>query len=301
MFEPNEATTEALGAVPLGELAQQKEPCLLVVTGPDKGAVHKVSSGTTHTIGRSATHADIVVAGRGLSRAHATVQLRPDNKLEVVDLESTNGVFVNGNRVTTGLIADGDTLSLGPEVQLRLEFPDTTLHELISDMHRGATRDALTGVLNRRAFMQRLQQEVAASTRHGLQLCVALLDADHFKKVNDVHGHPAGDAVLVELAKRLTAGIRAEDVVARYGGEEFILMMRQTPLQGAIVLLDRLRMQIGGTPMPIGDGKALEVTVSIGVTQAQPSMPIEEIINVADQALYRAKKEGRNRVCSQPA
>jgi diguanylate cyclase (GGDEF)-like protein len=168
-------------------------------------------------------------------------------------------------------------------------------------MYLGATQDPLTGLLNRRAFQDRFLEEAAATSRHDLQACLALIDIDHFKSVNDNYGHPAGDDVLVEVARRLTSCLRTEDILARYGGEEFIVLARMTPLEGARVLLERMRQVVEATPFPVSTDKgeqSLKVTLSAGFTALVKGSTMEQAVERADGALYEAKEKGRNRVVS---
>lgn len=303
-MEDFESTTEVLGFVPrFQQTPEQKQLCLVIVSGAEKGAVFPLNPGVT-TLGRSAQHSDFVISGRGLSRAHARLDISAQGEVSVEDLESTNGLFINGNKTLRGSLKPGDTLTLGPEVSLRLDAPDQSIQSLLQEMHRGATQDALTGLINRRSFLERLEEEVAATHRHSLATCLALVDVDHFKSVNDTHGHPAGDAVLVEVAARLNKHVRQEDVVARFGGEEFVILLRHTDLAGGVVLLDRLRGFVGNhaitVPTPAGS-RDINVTFSAGITQLDKQSNSEQLLERADVALYQAKRTGRNRVVSSEA
>ncbi len=294
-----ERSTEALGSVPgfLVDQSQKRRTVLLAIQGPAKGAVFPIEKDSL-TLGRSAQLADVVLEGRGLSRAHARLN-RVDGVLYIIDLNSTNGVFVNGERVTESVVRNGDVVALGPEVALRLETPDETVRELLEDLYTGATKDGLTGVLNRKSFLHRLQEEFSATRRHKLEAAVALLDVDHFKSINDTYGHPAGDAVLIQLAERVGSSLRAEDILARYGGEEFIVLLRHTPVSGAMTVADRVREQVAAIPfvVPTPDGdRAITVTVSIGLAKLETDSHWEAAIKKADEALYTSKSEGRNRV-----
>lgn len=297
-MEDYEQTTEVLGFAPRVEQSGSKQLCLVVVNGAEKGAVFALQGGA-FILGRSAQHSDFVLNGRGLSRAHARLTVDEGGRVEVSDLGSTNGVFVNGQKVEQSSMQPGDTLTLGPDVSLRLDAPDQSIQSLLQEMHRGATQDSLTGLLNRRSFMERLQEEASATTRHSLQTCLALVDVDHFKKVNDTYGHPAGDAVLVEVAARLAKAIRSEDVVARFGGEEFILLLRHTGLAGAMVLMERIRVAIaeGSFDVPTPEGaRQISITISSGVAQLEPDCAVDQVLEKADVALYSAKRGGRNQV-----
>lgn len=155
-----------------------------------------------------------------------------------------------------------------------------------------ATTDELTRLLNRRAGMAVLRREVARSARDGQRVGVGILDIDHFKRINDTYGHPTGDDVLRELAARLGATLRPYDHLSRYGGEEFLLV---APGGGEITFWKRFRAAIADTRFSTRSGE-LEVTVSIGWTSGNGTLNPEELIGQADQALYRAKEAGRNRV-----
>jgi len=303
-MEDFESTTEVLGFAPrFQEKSQEKQLCLVVVTGAEKGAVFPLNPGVA-TLGRSAQHADFVISGRGLSRAHARLDISEAGEVLVEDLDSTNGLFINGTKTLNGSLKPGDTLTLGSDVSLRLDAPDQSIQSLLQEMHKGATVDALTGLMNRRSFLERLAGETAATNRHSLQGCLAMVDVDHFKSVNDTYGHPAGDAVLVEVAQRLAKHVRQEDVVARFGGEEFVVLLRHTDLAGGVVLLDRLRGFIADQPftVPTPDGsREIAVTFSAGITQIEKMANSEQLLERADVALYQAKRTGRNRVVSSEA
>jgi two-component system cell cycle response regulator len=164
-----------------------------------------------------------------------------------------------------------------------------------------ATTDALTRVMNRRALLDRLSSEVDRARRFRSVLSVLLLDADHFKTINDTAGHLAGDGVLQQLAMLLQEAVRKVDVVARYGGEEFVIIVPETSSEGARVFAERLRERIGEHPFDVagGDRDPLHLTVSIGIaTFPAPRVDsTEDLFARADEALYRAKAGGRNQVC----
>jgi diguanylate cyclase (GGDEF)-like protein len=153
--------------------------------------------------------------------------------------------------------------------------------------------DPLTGLPNRRALDERLQQEWARLLRHGGNLSVIMADIDHFKNVNDRFGHPAGDQVLRHVARLLAAGCRESDVPARYGGEEFVVITPETSLSDALKFADRLRVSICVQPLMV-QGRAVETTVSFGVADNEGLASPEELVQLADDALYRAKSAGRN-------
>ena len=172
------------------------------------------------------------------------------------------------------------------------------LEGTMAAVSENARRDGLTGVFNRRHFEERLTEEFYRARRYGAPLTLVMLDIDHFKRVNDVHGHLAGDEVLRALAGRVAGAVRMSDILGRYGGEEFGLILPQTDLAGACIVAEKLRKLVASQPIAYKDAQ-LEVTISCGVAQtAAEHGTHEDIIRLADAALYRAKREGRNRVCA---
>ncbi len=166
---------------------------------------------------------------------------------------------------------------------------------------RSGITDVLTGMHNRRYLQERLRGELASARRSQTPLACLLLDADHFKRINDEHGHLAGDSVLRELASRISSEIRANDIGARFGGEEFAVLLPTTPVDEAAKLAERIRKAISRTPIELGGGQSIRVTVSVGVSSVVPTRQStdlagvgEQLIAEADSALYRAKSEGRN-------
>ncbi len=159
--------------------------------------------------------------------------------------------------------------------------------------------DALTGLHNRRYLERRLQEEIARARRYGHPLSCLFVDADHFKRVNDLHGHASGDLVLREISQRMKECLRASDVATRYGGEEFALLLPQTDATEAFHLAERIRRRIEEHPLPIAGGDAIPVTVSVGVGElgeGEAGEAAQQMLAEADAALYQAKREGRNRV-----
>jgi diguanylate cyclase (GGDEF)-like protein len=172
------------------------------------------------------------------------------------------------------------------------------LLEAQEELVRLAHTDYLTGIHNRRFFMQRLTEEIERVRRHGGQLSVLLFDLDHFKKVNDLYGHYAGDQILKLVADATMQVKRVTDVAARIGGEEFALLLPETDQTGAVRTAQRLRQAVAGIRHPSGDEQRIRVTVSIGVaTVGQRTTDLENVLNHADDALYKAKHSGRNAVC----
>jgi diguanylate cyclase (GGDEF)-like protein len=175
---------------------------------------------------------------------------------------------------------------------------------LLGDFRRvasQATTDGLTGLGNRRTLDEELVLEWRRADRVGDSLAFVLLDLDNFKQVNDTHGHQAGDAVLRAVGQILRDGVRQVDLAGRYGGEEFALILPETDIFGAVKLAERLRVELEATPIVVSEGKMLEITASFGVALKDGLASPEELVGAADEALYTAKRAGKNRVIPDPA
>jgi len=200
--------------------------------------------------------------------------------------------------VVRGMDAGADDYIRKPfdraELQARLRSGERIL-DLEEKLRRQATVDALTGILNRGAIMERLGIEMDRAFREDQRLCVAMVDIDHFKAVNDTYGHSAGDTVLREATKRMSGVLRPYDSIGRYGGEEFIIVFPRCEESNAVAAAERVRRAISLQPIN-ADSHAISITASIGVSEAWRSKNLEVVIREADDALFRAKEAGRNRV-----
>lgn len=169
------------------------------------------------------------------------------------------------------------------------------------ELRRLNSLDWLTGIANRRHFEATLEREWRRSMRQGIELAVLICDVDHFKAYNDALGHPAGDQCLRQVARALVEAIvRGGDFVARYGGEEFAVILTDTPLAGAQIVAERMRTAVEKLAIPHPATEAGHITISIGITSgvAMPEIAAGALVKIADQALYHAKHQGRNRVCA---
>ena len=194
--------------------------------------------------------------------------------------------------------SSGWLLSQVDSARKELESTRSQLSVMQTELERAqqqAVSDPLTGLPNRRALDGVLSREIARARRHKTQLCVALLDIDHFKKINDTHGHDIGDRALQHLADTIRAAVRETDVLARLGGEEFVLVLPDTPLVGAEFTMNRLLRTAQGTPLAVND-KQVVVAFSAGLAQWQGDESAEQIVKRADTAMYQAKSSGRGRV-----
>lgn len=168
--------------------------------------------------------------------------------------------------------------------------------ELEERLRAAADTDALTGVLSRRRFYELLEQETRRTTRYRCPLALVMFDVDHFKPINDQHGHVTGDQVLVHLADTVRAQIRATEFLARFGGDEFMLLLPETPLDGALRTAERLRASLASQPF----GAVGSIACSFGVCEYVPGAAVDDLIRCVDQALYAAKAAGRGRVMPGP-
>lgn len=181
------------------------------------------------------------------------------------------------------------------ETNRKLQEKNDALTKALEKLSMQATHDELTGLYNRRYILQRLDNELQDVRRYHTPCAVAVLDLDHFKQVNDRYGHGIGDLVLKGFASRIQSELRQGDVFARYGGEEFLLVLPMTELEAAGKLVDRLRQLVEESPI-IREPVSLNIQSSFGVAQMQPNEAVHDCIARADEALYRAKEKGRNRV-----
>lgn len=277
--------------------AKRSRAVLTALSGADAGRVLPLSLTSQVTFGRD-EGCTYSFADGSLSRVHAKIVFVAGEYM-LKDEGSTNGSFIDDARVTkVGRLHDGCRLQLGTSLSFRFSLVTEEEELALRRVYEAAMTDGLTGLFNRKHTDERLEAELAYAVRHATPLSVALLDVDFFKRVNDTHGHAAGDAVLCAVAKSMSQALRAEDVVGRYGGEEFLVIARGTGLDEALRMADRLRAKLAAQPI-VFEGIAIPVTASIGVSStaccAQP-VTRAALVALADERLYRAKETGRNRV-----
>jgi two-component system cell cycle response regulator len=285
-------------AVPRVLSSSEKHAYLLVLAGPQFGAIFPLAAGRELVLGRR-EDADVQILDDGVSRRHASIRVQDEGAL-VVDLGSANGTYVDGKRVPDARVQDGARIQVGGQTTLKFTWADALDARYQMKLAEGALQDPLTGLYNRRHLDDRLAGELAGAQRHGRPVSVLMIDIDHFKNVNDAHGHLAGDEALKMVAFVLRGAVRREDVLARYGGEEFVVVARETPLEGARALGERIRRAVEHSHCS-WKGHGLGVTVSIGVTASVGLAFVagrsdREVLLAADRALYEAKQGGRNRV-----
>jgi diguanylate cyclase (GGDEF)-like protein len=275
-------------------LERSTRPVLLRMDGVLAGEVVALEK-TSITIGRHPS-CELRLDDSGISRRHARIIAKGQSH-SIDDLDSRNGTYVNGQCAVRARLHDGDWIQLGPRVSLRYAMVDEQQERLLRQLYESSMRDSLTGAYSRKHFEDRLKSELAFAARHHTDAALILIDIDHFKKVNDTYGHPAGDAVLRQVATAIRHRLRTEDLFARIGGEEFAVLLRGTNRLGAARAAERLRATIAAVPAVVG-GKTIPVTVSAGCAALAccRDRTQRELIAAADRRLYAAKRAGRNRV-----
>ena len=265
-------------------------PCLVIISGDDMG--RRIELGHQEvSIGRVDT-CTIFVNTDQVSRKHATIN-RVLGKYYIVDNRSTNGTFVNEQKVERSKLVDGDQIRVGKTV---IKYTESHVEQrYFEHAFNLASLDALTGCFNKRYFDESFAKDVQRSQQGGTPLSIVLFDIDHFKQVNDTYGHPAGDAVLKNVAGAMLAQLRQGDALFRVGGEEFVLVMAATPRDMAIQAAEASRGLIGGLVTDFMSTR-ITVTLSLGVAELGATELPPALYQRADELLYAAKRGGRNRV-----
>ena len=207
--------------------AQQQSAYLIVISAKSAAGIGRMFKldRSEVVLGRS-SDAQFQVEDDGISRKHAKVVALGDGRFQLMDLASTNGTYLNGLKVNAAPLYDGDKIQIGSNTVLKFSIQDALEEQYQRSIYESATRDGLTRVYNKKYFLETVRKEFSYCLRHRVPLSLVLFDVDHFKKINDAYGHPAGDYVLTRIAQRVSDTVRTEDLLARYGGEEFALMLR---------------------------------------------------------------------------
>jgi len=264
--------------------------CLVGVAGQVMGQRYEL--GDSATIGREG-EVEIRIAEPSVSRRHCHV-FRKRGSYWVTDLGATNPTRVNGMQIKASPLLEGDLLTVG-DLMLKLLGPRSPENAMVAALHDQATKDQLTGIANRRHFRAVMEKWFEAA-RSSATMALVVLDIDHFKKINDAFGHPAGDRVLAAVGAVLRDQSRSGDLPGRIGGEEFAVLLPSTTLEEATQIAERMRSALealrideGGTPIP--------VTASLGVAAAnERDASADAVYSRGDAALYEAKRAGRNQV-----
>jgi diguanylate cyclase (GGDEF)-like protein len=291
-----EKVTETWVTVPERPVsAISRDACLVHIypTGPGMGSRYSLSD-LPLVIGRG-NDCDICINDHSVSRRHARIQPNADDYY-AVDLQSTNGTYVNNVPASMYKLKDGDYLRVGNCIYRFLTGGNVEA-EYHEEIYRLTIFDALTDTHNKRYMPEFLDRELARSARYHRPLALVMFDLDLFKRVNDDLGHLGGDFTLRDLAACVKGCIRKEELFARYGGEEFALVLPETTGEGAVRLGERIRALVEYHPFEY-DGRPYRITISLGVaaTSGDEALTSSELIRQADEKLYQAKHEGRNKV-----
>ena len=290
---PDSTVVTAVAANPFVPDAAS-EACLVVILGAEIGKRIRLEQREL-VFGRS-SNADVHLDIDNVSRSHASVAKTPGGWL-LRDLDSTNGTFVNEVPVHQRLLRDGDLIRIG-RAMLKFLTGGNVEAQYHEEIYRLMTLDGLTQLYNRRYFQEALEREFARSKRYGHPFSLVLFDIDHFKRINDTHGHMAGDDVLRRVAALLKTKVRTNDLIARVGGEEFAVLLPEAGRMGAVALAEKLRRMIEGENIEHKDA-VIPVTVSLGVAEFNAALASSDALyKQADDKLYEAKNAGRNQVRS---
>lgn len=275
-----------------GPKSKRKDACLVVIYGQDLGRKYNII-GRELRIGRATTN-DICLSQDAVSREHAQI-IVDEFGIKIRDNDSTNGTYINDNKIHEAYLRDGDLVKVGRSIFKFLSGDniESSYHE---EIFRLSTVDGLTQVFNRRYFMETLDRELSRARRYNRPLALLIFDIDHFKRCNDTYGHRAGDFVLRRIAELVTMRARKVDVVARYGGEEFAVILPEIDIHGAQAFAEKVRRLLAGESFAF-EGRRIPVTISIGVAELDDAVSsADDLIQTADRRLYAAKTGGRNRV-----
>ena len=255
-------------------------------------------------LGRS-LGADVRINDHKSSRRHATISKVFNEKIDdheyvLKDFGSRNGTFLNGERISEVVLQNGDKITIGEHI-MRFELLDEIDREYQRQIHRLISHDDLTGLLSSRSFFSELRRESARAKAEGFSFCVLMMDIDHFKNVNDTYGHLTGSKTIEEIGACIMNCVRSGDAASRFGGEEFAAFLLDAEIGQAMVAAERIRSTIQSTEFSVmRQGRPVSthhVTMSIGISSfPDDSLDPIELVEMADSALYRAKRDGRNRV-----
>jgi diguanylate cyclase (GGDEF)-like protein len=278
----------------------QRQACLVNIYPTGRGMGQRYPLGEVPIVLGRGQDCDVQIDENSVSRRHARIQPASD-AYYAYDLQSTNGTYVNEEAIEKAPLNDGDYLRIGNCIY-RFLAGGNVESEYHEEIYRLTIRDGLTDLHNKRYLLEFLDRELARSARHTRPLALLIFDIDRFKEVNDSLGHLGGDYALRELSALVRRGIRKEELFARYGGEEFAIVLPEATCEEATAIAERIRESVASESFEY-EGNKFRLTISLGVaaTVGDDSMTPEELIRQADERLYQAKRDGRNRVVSMPA
>jgi diguanylate cyclase (GGDEF)-like protein len=289
------------------QIPRERRPALVFLKGELMAAPIPLERDEV-VLGR-AVEADVRVNDFRASRLHARISAERDPgtgavHYKISDLGSTNGTLLNGQPIDEALLNDGDKVTIGDSL-FRFEMLDEIDREFQKHIHRLLAHDELTGLLTSKSFFSELRREAARAEADSRPFCVLMMDLDYFKRVNDSYGHLVGSQTLEEIGGIIKRELRAGDVAARFGGEEFAAFLLDADYAQGLVAAERVRSAIENHEFSAvrkgssGELKSHHLTISIGVSAfPDDARDAIELVELADSALYRAKRNGRNQVCA---
>lgn len=280
--------------------ASDEPASLVVISHPESsmlGGYFSIQPGAAITIGRSPDVEVSFPSVMEISRCHARItRFRKSTTIE--DLDSRNGTFINGERLKrVATLRNGDVIEI-QSVKLKFFLGDNIEQAYHEALYQLAILDELTRIYNRRGYETEVERDFARARRHGRPLSLIIFDIDGFKEINDQKGHPAGDAVLKQIARLVEKHLRREEIFARTGGDEFVVLCPEVTASGSLILAERLRDLIAKHPFEC-EGHEMTISCSFGVADLTPEMKApSDLYAEADRLLYRSKERGRNMVSS---
>lgn len=266
------------------------------ISGPRTGLSFQIAQNADMTLGRS-PDAGIQVIDTGISREH--IHMKFDGVSVIVeDLDSANGTYVNGKRLTGKIeIKNGDQVSIGVSTVLKFSLDNQLDAEYKSYVEEQLTKDTLTSAYNRKAFAHFLNSAYIAAKRDFSSICLFMIDVDNFKNINDSYGHQVGDKILKHIADKLIQTVRSADIVCRYGGDEFAIICPNIDSLRGLQLAEQARLNIESMSFTV-NGKKINTTLSIGISNYPDNeiKCVSQFIAYADKAMYKAKRRGRNQI-----
>jgi diguanylate cyclase (GGDEF)-like protein len=297
-------TQQRFAPTPVSVAQGERRPALVSLRG-ETLAVPIPLERDVVTLGR-ALEADVRVNDTRASRLHArlTSERHPvtaEQRWKLTDLGSTNGTMVNGQLIKEVLLNEGDKIVIGDQL-FRFDLLDEIDREFQQQIHRLLAHDELTGLLTSKSFFSEMRHEAAQAEAESRPFCVLMMDLDHFKEVNDKFGHLVGSKTLEEVGAVIKKALRSGDVAARFGGEEFAAFLLDADYAQALVAAERVRSAIEQHEFPatrenVGPGHRITISIGVASFPDDAKDPIE-LVELADSALYRAKRSGRNQICA---
>jgi len=282
-----------------GDLKAEQSIVLTVIAGSEVDfGKHFVLERKRTSVGREKAN-DIALSDGKVSKAHCEISVirssRGVEQIGILDLDSTNGTYVNGEAVVQATLKAGDKIQAGGTI-LQLSYSDEIEREYHAKLFDFAARDALTGMYNKRFIINELENYCRIARRSNRAFSIIFIDIDDFKQINDRYGHLTGDEYLKRIAELFTHTLREQDIAGRIGGEEFLVILPETTIDGALQLAVRMRKNVEKFVMPL-QNQEIRTTISAGVCQYERGLKdVKELLDLADQAMYEAKKAEKNKV-----